>query len=334
MDYAGDQHHEQLAMSSSEVIAATETSDVNENGSQGGKSPDLQATTSDSTLSTNQTTSSENGIEENTMNDQQATTPTSAAPTSQDDTPGDREFTPFPKLPVELRHKIWKNSFKKRHVELDIRSLYMDNLGTAYDDGPDPAPSPYIPATLSVNRESRAETMRFYHAVYVPDSGSRALLLPSSESLSDSKCSPGWVNPAIDSIFFRHVPAACHYDKYVNWFDHMATLIPGGLKHFRELEVRHVWLDEGMREEMEESPEENRVVHLFEHILRFPGLKTVVLTGDNMRNFVPTDDELEELRTMAEEFLEENKKKFTSCVAPVVRVRQHVDLYTGEPAFD
>lgn len=57
----------------------------------------------------------------------------------------------------------------------------------------------------------------------------------------DKKYSPGFVNPSLDSIFFRMPPAACESPAYKEWFDQVEGSITGGLNRFQELEIRDVW---------------------------------------------------------------------------------------------
>jgi 2EXR family len=248
---------------------------------------------------------------------------TSAFPTGYDPNHGElQEFTLFPKLPLEIRRKIWSSTFEKRHIDLDIRSLFRGIMGDQEES--EAPPVPFLPATLHVNQESRGETLRKYHAVYIPST------LFNSE---DRMYSPGWINPSLDSIFFRHAPAICDFKDYMKWFEHICMCIPDGLKSFQELEVRHVWLTCDHTDEEEETTEE-KVARLFAHVVKFTGLKTVVLTGDGADDFMPDNEELEELREGAETWLAERKESFVGEVAPVVKARQFEDLYTGEPAFD
>jgi hypothetical protein len=71
--------------------------------------------------------------------------------TTLNDADEDQQFILFPNLSIEIRIKIWKCAFVRRHVELDIRTLVQHNMGVEVTDVP---PSPYIPVTLAVNQES------------------------------------------------------------------------------------------------------------------------------------------------------------------------------------
>jgi hypothetical protein len=61
------------------------------------------------------------------------------------------KFTLFPKLPVKLRLKIWKESYEPRIIELRTRR------STRYD-----FVSPKFPAALHANKEARLEAMKDY----------------------------------------------------------------------------------------------------------------------------------------------------------------------------
>ena len=117
----------------------------------------------------------------------------------------------------------------------------------------------------------------------------------------------------------------------MRWFDCIEDCLASGMNDFRELEVRHVWLDDSIDEAEEDVY--GMLRPLFHFVLRFGGLKIIVLTGDNTSGYIPTDEDLEKLRKMMVDFLELHKEKFSGGVAPLVKARQHQDLYTGEYAF-
>jgi hypothetical protein len=72
------------------------------------------------------------------------------------------EFTLFPKLPLELRQKIWRHTFPKgRHYSSDVWFLR----------------APEHPISSQVSRESRDETLRHYHVLKLPKSPSYPKLI-------------------------------------------------------------------------------------------------------------------------------------------------------------
>lgn len=190
----------------------------------------------------------------------------------------------------------------------------------------DKPPEPYVPVTLAVNRESREETLRSYYAIYIPSSCLDHVTREYMDESQLRKYSPGWVNPSLDSVFVREPPAVTERLRYSKWFNHIKECIPTeAFSKIRQLEVRHVWWD---------PTNKFRTKQLGALISHFPGLKTVLLTGDGIVDFVPTDEELEGIRGDLEHGLETHKDIFVGGVAPVIKARQHEDLYTGEQAFD
>jgi hypothetical protein len=71
------------------------------------------------------------------------------------------KFTLFPKLPLELRQKIWRATFPQR----TSRFVLVDSPNI------DPKPDFTPPITALVNRESHLETLRCYHILETNDHG-------------------------------------------------------------------------------------------------------------------------------------------------------------------
>jgi hypothetical protein len=77
-------------------------------------------------------------------------------------------FALFPKLPIELRLKVWRNTFPRgRYVDLDDYHGFpiYSSIKTNGPFGKEPCP----PIALSVNKESRRETLRHYIIVFLED---------------------------------------------------------------------------------------------------------------------------------------------------------------------
>ncbi|KAK0112926.1 hypothetical protein ONS95_014646 [Cadophora gregata] len=85
------------------------------------------------------------------------------------------EFSPFHRLPVELRVRIWSFAVEQRVVHVEWSRPRRQCL------------SPDIPAILQVSRESRAEGLKIYHAV-----------LNTSNSST-----PVYINFDLDTVSFR-----------------------------------------------------------------------------------------------------------------------------------
>lgn len=176
----------------------------------------------------------------------------------------------------------------------------------------------YIPVALAVNRESRHETLKHYSFIFF----SEELEIRQWPDSEIHHIGPGWVNPTLDTIVFSEPPAVLMKDAYDSWFDHIASCIYKG--DFRQLEVRHVRWDEDMEAQTEPYYPNTELWRLFEHIMRFRGLKTVVLIGHGVAG--PTYDQLEIIRKLTVEYLERDKHGFDDCIVPVVKVRQLLDL--------
>lgn len=71
---------------------------------------------------------------------------------------------------------------------------------------------------------------------------------------------------------------------------------------------------------------------LFEHIMRFRGLRMMVLRAHGVAG--PTNEQLEIIRKLAVEYLERDKYGFDGCIVPVVKARQHSDVESREKASD
>ncbi|KAF7880270.1 uncharacterized protein EAF01_012031 [Botrytis porri] len=68
-------------------------------------------------------------------------------------------FHPFSRLPIELRLKIWKMSWESRNIGIVTR---IDYVPTGHGTVTDVKRLASPPPTMSVNRESRAETLLHY----------------------------------------------------------------------------------------------------------------------------------------------------------------------------
>jgi len=121
------------------------------------------------------------------------------------------EFTLFPKLPIEIRLKIWRNIFprgKMVHLgdEYILRSIGCSRLTFGTSQQP---PTPFypvrveietpLPVTLRINSESRNETLRHYiHYIIVYRTD---LELPLSAPARVRKARPFCYNPKLDTAY-------------------------------------------------------------------------------------------------------------------------------------
>lgn len=89
----------------------------------------------------------------------------------------ERTFHLFSHLPIELRFKIWRDTFAPRNVLI----TYSPQTGKCSSSTP-------LPATLSVNREARYETLRYYRQCFATkiDSTGKYIIF----------------NPRLDTLYF------------------------------------------------------------------------------------------------------------------------------------
>lgn len=135
------------------------------------------------------------------------------------------KFTLFPKLPLELRLKVWRESFPAgRHVSLATNS----------------GPPPRLPTSLRVNRESRAETLRFYVVLFRSD-------LRKDKKMTQKNEIPFCFNPARDSMWLSItlLPVRPNYktDSLNAWMDYIDNKLPGGCHSIQILELREITID-------------------------------------------------------------------------------------------
>jgi 2EXR family len=77
--------------------------------------------------------------------------------------PDEPTFTLFPKLPIDLRIKIWRNaSSVTRNVDLWIETYSLDDFNDSLDDIYYWCSSCAVPAVLHANQESRTEGLKHY----------------------------------------------------------------------------------------------------------------------------------------------------------------------------
>ena len=122
------------------------------------------------------------------------------------------EFTLFPKLPIEIRLKIWRTTFprgKMVHLgdECILRSMGCGRLTIGTSQQP---PTPFyplrveietpLPVTLRIDSESRHETLRHYIIVHRTGLG-----LPPSAPARMRKARPFCYNPKLDTAWITYV---------------------------------------------------------------------------------------------------------------------------------
>ena len=141
------------------------------------------------------------------------------------------EFTLFQKLPLEVRLKVWRSAFpRSRKCFLDYipdHSEYTGEYNLETDKAFLQQEFDPLPSTLFINRESRAETLRFYClAGYV---------------CGGHEFSPRFTNKPLCFAPTRDVARIVFPsfwgDDFATWLNHLDHQMPKGLKSIRCLEI-------------------------------------------------------------------------------------------------
>lgn len=249
-------------------------------------------------------------------------------------------FTPFPKLPLELRLKVWRSTFIPRTVEVELTYTLVGKevLITLTEN----------PTTLWVNRESRSETLQHYSLLFAKISQSPlyfccaidSLLVdtPTSSNLFSGSINLGIVRSSdpegaskIQSLTFAKA----------SWDDTISTIFQQSLEEFRA----KILEDREHREELRRnSPEAlNKPVVVQEeykgekeeelpsHVFAFHNLKEIVfcIGGEDMERLLPNILESPQGRRKCKEdwiqFFRSMQVLFPLCKIPTILFRQHDD---------
>ncbi|KAH7342504.1 hypothetical protein BKA65DRAFT_504233 [Rhexocercosporidium sp. MPI-PUGE-AT-0058] len=116
-------------------------------------------------------------------------------------------FTLFPKLPLELRHLIWKSTFPRPYcVDMMTYPALVKvsptiSLG-AVKNIMNRAARERFPIALSINQESRTEALQYYFVVH--------------NDITNLKIAPYYINTKADHIFLN-VRAALNIERQLTW---------------------------------------------------------------------------------------------------------------------
>jgi len=148
-------------------------------------------------------------------------------------------FYPFPRLPIELRNKIWQLALPgPRHVNIEIAFC---------SDRPGGTCSPFRhreefvapPIALSINRESRQETLRKYQVLYPYDFYTN-LVLSRSYRVCNKKLAPIFIDPTVDTVYITHNSIQHVEYRFHFWLEHLASHAPELVKSIHTLEIRGI----------------------------------------------------------------------------------------------
>jgi hypothetical protein len=233
------------------------------------------------------------------------------------------EFAHFPKLPLELRLRIWVMTFNKERVNLDIQDLRTGR--TKYF-------RPIFPVALHVSRESRTETLRHY-----------CIISTSDHVMARTAPPPVCLNLSLDTgVFdFNLVGIIKHSKQYSAWLSKLGSATREGLNAVEELEISNIeWYSRdklGVEQEQldvdgwKNLPSYILVLRL---ILRFTSLKKICFTWDyplpyhkhkaplyHARMTARMSAQMKECREVIKAFMGRHKTKFIGGRAPEVKVR-------------
>jgi hypothetical protein len=238
-----------------------------------------------------------------------------------------KPFTLFPELPIELRRKIWRETFEAHHVDLSIRGCVAPHWRPIMMDREDD--SLYLPITLFVNRESREKTVRYYCYLFDNHANPSPSLYPSCPvKLLPPEC----FNPSLDSGSISYgIRGISEYPvEYVNLISYIDSVAPGGVRTLQRLRVNWMVWSQESRHELESEDSSGSGIHeLSEILLRFSGLKELQLEfydltcyswSDYGLGFVKNLENLKDCRESIQRFLDNHKHRFRDSQAPAVTV--------------
>ncbi|KAE8443157.1 hypothetical protein EG329_002326 [Mollisiaceae sp. DMI_Dod_QoI] len=238
-----------------------------------------------------------------------------------------REFTLFPKLPVEIRLRIWRKCFP------GPRTVHIEP-GFSYEEPPSKLAQRTemlkcdipTPRTLQINSESRQETLRNY--VIIPQSTFR-----SGYQVYSVASGPLCFDHKRDSIQASMYDAQAH----VWLFDLVNASFPGCLEQIKHVEMlylhetSHAWtvIRTVAKDDLKcvnyIDGVQRDVGWPFGGLFKFSGLQEIVIPvsfiGLLVRAPKSVERTLEEYRKLVVAFLELYKDEFRSGRIPVVHVK-------------
>ena len=167
----------------------------------------------------------------------------------QEDDSSTTQATGFRKIPIEIRLQIYRLLFPaSRHVCLDSDFPWTFNYESAVH-AQNILP---LPLSLYINRESRAETLKYYSVIFKQDSAAFTNFEPFAER-------PLLFDPKIDSAYVTfgslQPREGENGQRFNDWLIHLNRELPGGIKAIKSLEIRDVnWEGEVKTVSQREAP--------------------------------------------------------------------------------
>lgn len=176
-----------------------------------------------------------------------------------------KSFQRFPKLPAELRLRIWRyclpgpcNVFLERLMpQEDLRDLGPTRYGMR-------------PITLSINHESRHETLKHYY-----------IMTPFFKKLKKRKGHIVCLDPTIDTIHVNAMDLA-KMDVY-KWFKRLSPQIPEFFKAIKTLEVSSIFALEMLFQAHKSIVERDGIVFPLRALKFFTGLEQIGISEGKSR---------------------------------------------------
>ncbi|KAJ5046766.1 uncharacterized protein L3040_003994 [Drepanopeziza brunnea f. sp. 'multigermtubi'] len=217
------------------------------------------------------------------------------------------EFTLFPKLPCELRAKIWRLGIRVGHFSIQHASYKTTGESWALWKSEE---TDSLPITLCINRESRAETLR------------KCFLLPRTGAR------PIYANPATDVCWLEFVTLIYSQRELSDWLLSLHVLGPlNFLSAITRLEVRDFFFAPFFKKMVAENyiKLRDRRALYFAAFLHFPSLKQICFTSCNSADWASVADNaaMEWARAWIGALLEENKDCFEGGKVPQLVFREY-----------
>jgi hypothetical protein len=234
-------------------------------------------------------------------------------------------FTLFPKLPIELRLKIWRLALPPgRHVKMDLSHHFSESpTAPEYVTMKEDEHSP--PITLYVNRESREETLRHYTVIFRTDA-----IRPTKEYKEKPFC----LDPSRDSLYFFSEWLHAEGEdvlQFWDWMYHLDISLPRGFSSIRSLEyLDDRWGYKRVPANAAPPPPYRWSVLLPNIIFSFTGLTNLCVSVTSLdgftyqsffRTWLSSDQGKDTSKKMVEEWLDSKKEIFLAGKVPKLTFR-------------
>jgi hypothetical protein len=175
-----------------------------------------------------------------------------------------RTFHPFPKLPIELRLRIWNLTMEPRVIrakwdndfdDKDCKQIYVLAAGP-------------VPRALLASKESRDEAKRRYCLV------KSRLPFHSRYSCEENSI---WINLDIDTIYFVNFPAT---KSFLSWMRRVSNKRTGGAHK----SIKHIAIHAGVLDRLKRLPNlPDKTGFIYQLVAEHPSLTDIAIMLDNSK---------------------------------------------------